>query len=77
MATFICPLAPGSACVRVSYGEAFLEVELLEMGFESMSVLSVLKPLWVTCGMSLGQSSWWKRQQICPSVNAMALGFQL
>lgn len=73
MATFICPLAPGSACVRERYGEAFLEAELLEMGFESMSLLSVFKPLWVTCGVSLGQSSWWKRQQIRPSMNATAL----
>lgn len=59
---FICTLALGPACVRVGYGEGFPEVELFEMGFESMSILSMFKPLWVIGGMSLGQSSWWKRQ---------------
>lgn len=44
VATFICPLAPGPACVRVGYGEGLPAVEPFEMGSESIRVLSVFKP---------------------------------
>lgn len=42
--TFICPLTPGPACVRVGCGEWFPRVQPFEMGFESTSVLSVFGP---------------------------------
>ena len=44
MVTFICPLTPGPACVRVGCGECFPELEPFEMGFENISVLSVFGP---------------------------------